>query len=415
MQFFTSATALRHRDFRLLWLGLLASQSGSMMQSAAILWHVYEVTHSPMALGVVGLVRVLPVVGFSLVSGVAADRYDRRKVMAVAQCGMAFCAAVLGAVALIGIKVVWPIYLLAALSSSFGAFDLPARQSLVPSLVPREDLPNAFSLNATMFQAASIAGPAMAGLVLARVGLAWAYWINAVSFVAILIALAAMSYRHVSSPEKRPEVRLSAAVEGLRFVRNEPIILSSMLLDFFATFFSAATALLPIYAREILHVGPVGYGWLYAAEAVGALFTGIFLSLRREINTSGKVLLVSVLLYGAATVAFGFSTAFPVSFLALMAVGASDTVSMVIRNTIRQFNTPDHLRGRMVSVNMIFFMGGPQLGEFEAGAVAAWLGAPFSVVSGGVGCIIAVLAVARLWPMLWRYGPESRRIEPRAR
>jgi MFS family permease len=413
MKFFTSATALRHRDFRLLWLGLLASQSGSMMQSAAILWHVYEVTHSPMALGVVGLVRVLPVVGFSLVSGVAADRYDRRKVMAIAQCGMAFCAAALGVVAFAAVKVVWPIYVLAALSSAFGAFDLPARQSLVPSIVPREDLPNAFSLNATMFQAASIAGPAMAGFILARVGLAWAYWINAGSFVAILIALAAMSYRHVESPEKRPKITLAAAVEGLHFVRNEPIILSSMLLDFFATFFSAATALLPIYAREILHVGPVGYGWLYAAEAVGALFTGIFLSIRREINTSGKVLLVSVFLYGLATVGFGVSTAFPICFLALMAVGASDTVSMVIRNTIRQLNTPDHLRGRMVSVNMIFFMGGPQLGEFEAGAVAAWLGAPFSVVSGGVGCVIAVLAIAKHWPVLWRYGANQHR-KPRS-
>lgn len=407
--YFNSATALRHRDFRLLWLGLLASQSGSMMQSAAILWHVYEVTHSAMALGVVGLVRVVPVVGFSLVSGVAADRYDRRKVMAIAQCGMAFCAAALGVVAVLGVRVVWPIYALAALSSSFGAFDLPARQSLVPSIVPRDDLPNAFSLNATMFQAASIAGPAMAGLVLARLGLAWAYWINAASFVAILIALAAMSYRHVSAPEKRPQVGLAAALEGLRFVRHEPIILSSMLLDFFATFFSAATALLPIYAREILHVGPVGYGWLYAAEAVGALFTGIFLSLRREINTSGRVLVVSVLLYGLATVGFGFSKVFPVSFLALMAVGASDTVSMVIRNTIRQFSTPDHLRGRMVSVNMIFFMGGPQLGELEAGAVAAWLGAPFSVVSGGIGCVIAVLAVARIWPMLWHYDSGQHR------
>lgn len=403
MAFFTSATALRHRDFRLLWIGMLASQSGSMMQSAAILWHVYEVTHSPLALGTVGLVRVLPIIGFSMVSGVAADRLDRRKLMMAAQAGMAVCALALGLEAYLSIHEVWPIYLLAALSSSFAAFDLPARQALIPSLVPRSDLPNALSLSATMFQAASIAGPAMAGIILARYGLPWAYWLNAASFMAILAALISMSYRPSHPPKDHASGGLAAAIEGLRYVRNEPIILSSMLLDFFATFFSSATALLPIYAREILKVGPVGYGWLYAAAAIGALITGAFLSLKREINTSGKLLMISVILYGLATVAFGFSTTFLPAFLALATVGASDTVSMVIRNTIRQLNTPDSLRGRMVSVNMIFFMGGPQLGELEAGLAASWFGAPFSVVSGGIGCLVAVFFVAKLWPMLWNY------------
>lgn len=409
MAFFRSATALRYRDFRLLWLGMLASQSGSMMQTAAILWHVYALTGSPLALGVVGLVRVIPIIVFSMISGVAADRFDRRKMMLFAQTGMAFCAVGLGLVAFFHVQSVWPIYVLAALSSSFAAFDLPARQALVPSLVPREDLPNAFSLNATMFQAASITGPALSGFVLAHFGLAWAYWINAISFLAIIAALLSMSYRHIAPEQKTPATGLSAAIEGLRYVRNEPLILSSMLLDFFATFFSSATALLPIYAKDILHVGPIGYGWLYAAAVVGALVTGTFLSLRHEINTSGKVLIVSVLLYGFATVAFGFSTSFLVAFLALAAVGASDTVSMVIRNTIRQINTPDHLRGRMVSVNMIFFMGGPQLGELEAGAVASWVGAPLSVISGGVGCVIATVFVWKIWPVLWNYSPENHR------
>lgn len=373
-----------------------------MMQTAAILWHIYEITGSAMALGLVGLVRVVPIVGFSLLSGVVADTFDRRKLMLLAQSGMALCAFGLGLVAFLHIRVAWPVYLLAALSSSFGAFDMPARQSLIPSIVPRNDLPNAFSLNATMFQAASVTGPAVGGIVLAHLGLHWAYWINAASFLAIIAALFLISYRPADAQENRPDVSLHAALEGLRFVRNEPFIISTMLLDFFATFFSSATALLPIYAKNILHVGAIGYGWLYAAEAVGALFTGITLSLRRNVDTSGKTLLIAVACYGAATILFGLSRLFVFSFLALAAVGASDTVSMVIRNTIRQLRTPDHLRGRMVSVNMIFFMGGPQLGELEAGVVAGWFGAPFSVVSGGIGCLIAAACVAKVWPVLWK-------------
>lgn len=402
MGFFTQATALRHRDFRLIWTGQLLSQSGSMMQSAAILWHIYQITGNAMALGLVGLVRVVPIIGFSLLSGVVADTFDRRKLMMVAQTGMGLCALGLGFVAYKHVLAPWPIYLFAALSSSFSAFDMPARQALIPSIVPREDLPNAFSLNATMFQAASVTGPAVGGLVLAHLGLQWAYWINALSFGAILIALVQVKFR----PQKdQTEVKIGihSAIEGLRFVKNEPLIFSTMLLDFFATFFSSATALLPIYARDILKVGPIGYGWLFAAEAVGALFTGVLLSLRKSINTSGKTLLIAVICYGTATVLFGISRLFPLSFLALGAVGASDTVSMVIRNTIRNIRTPDHIRGRMTSVNMIFFMGGPQLGELEAGAVAKWMGATFSVVSGGLACLIASLGVIKIWPQLWNY------------
>jgi len=374
-----------------------------MMQSAAILWHVYAITHSAMALGVVGLVRVVPIVGFSLISGVVADSFDRRKLMLLAQSGMAICAILLGVLALHEIKTPWPIYILAALTSAFSAFDLPARQSLVPSLVPKEDLPNAFSLNATMFQAASIAGPAMTGFVIAHLGLQWTYWLNAISYLAIIAALLAMHPKPAGANGTRANVSIAAAIEGLKFVRRAPLIISSMLLDFFATFFSSANALLPIYARDILHVGATGYGWLYAAAAVGALFTGVLLSLMPAFKNQGRVLLVSVGFYGLATIAFGVSRVFWIAFAALALTGAADTVSMIIRNTVRQLHTPDHLRGRMVSVNMIFFMGGPQLGEMEAGAVAAWMGAPFSVISGGIGCVLSVIWVAWQWPQLWEY------------
>lgn len=411
--FFRESTALRHRDFRLLWTGMLISVTGSMMQSAAILWHVYDITHSPLALGGVGLVRILPIIGFSLISGVVADSFDRRKLMIVAQIGMALCAIGLGLLAFAHVRSVWPIYLMAALSSAFGAFDMPARQALVPSLVPAEDLANAFSLNATMFQIGSIAGPALGGILISHLGLPWAYWINSVSFVAIILALIAMSARPTIAPEYRPSLSLSAVIEGLRFVRKTPLIFSSMLLDFFATFFSSATALLPIYARDILHVGATGYGWLYASQAVGALFAGVHLSLTATLRKQGPILLISVCIYGLATILFGFSTVFWLSFLALSLSGAADTVSMVIRNTIRQLNTPDHLRGRTVSINMIFFMGGPQLGEMEAGTVASWFGAPFSVISGGIACLVATGWVAWKWPFLWKYdqATELSRIE----
>ncbi len=402
--------ALRHRNYRLLWMGQFISVSGSLMQNAAILWHVYAVAQSPLALGVVGLVRVLPVVGFSFLSGMVADSFDRRKVMLVSQTGMAVCALALGALAFTGVKATWPIYLVAALSAAFGAFDLPARQALIPSIVPPEDLPNAFSVNAAMWQSAAIMGPAMAGVVIGRFGLEWAYWINALSFLAVIAALLDMRLKANAPSGERPRVNLASAIEGLQFVRRTPIILSSMLLDFFATFFSSATALLPIYAKDILRVGAEGYGWLYAAEAVGALGISVVLTFLRRIPRQGATLLIAVMIYGLATIVFGFATAFPIAFLALATVGAADTLSMVIRNTVRQLHTPDHIRGRMVSVNMIFFMGGPQLGELEAGLAAAWFGAPFSVISGGVGCLLATLWIARRWPWLWQYDQHQEQV-----
>ena len=400
--------ALRHRDFRLLWLGLFVSTSGSMMQTAAISWHIYDITNLPFALSFIGLTRVIPIFIFSPISGLAADRFDRRKVILVTQTCMLITATILGIVAYSGSKSALPVYFLAAIAAGFGVFDAPARQAMVPSLVSREDLPNAFSVNSIMFQTASVIGPAMAGIVIGRVGLHWAYWFNAVSFLTVIVALLAMKPRLQTreEKEKRPEISVAAAVEGFKFVRREPLILSSMLLDFFATFFSSATVLLPIYAKDILKVGAEGYGWLYAADAAGAAAAAITMAFMPRIQRQGQTLIIAVFIYGVATIWFGLSTNFISAFLALALTGVADAISVVIRNTIRQLATPDHLRGRMVSVNMIFFQGGPQLGNIEAGLVAQWFGAPFSVISGGVGCVIAVVWVARKWKTLWNYGNE---------
>lgn len=408
-----SFPALRSRNYRLLWLGLLVSNTGSFMQSAALLWHVSILVppdKKGLALGLVGLVRIVPIIAFSLVSGVVADARDRRRVLLVTQTVLALVAVTLAILAFRGLDSVVPLYALAAIGGAASAFDLPARQALTPTLVPREHLPNAIALNTIMFQIAAVAGPAFGGLLLATTHLGWAYAANAASFLFVIGAL--VSIRGVDTRPGRselgegqaaapPEVSLRAALEGLRFVFRAPLIRSTMFLDFFATFFSSATALLPIFAQDVLHVGPRGYGWLVAAPAAGALLTSaVMVPVADKVGRRGPVLLASVFVYGLATIAFGLSRSFWVTFACLAVTGAADTVSMVIRNVIRQLGTPDALRGRMTGVNMVFFMGGPQLGELEAGLVANWKGAPFSVVTGGIGCILATAWIAAVTPEL---------------
>jgi MFS family permease len=341
--------------------------------------------------------------------------FDRRRLMLVTQTVMAIFSAALAALTFRGLSVVWPVYAIAAASAAAGAFDLPARQALIPNLVPREHLANALSLNTIMFQMAAVCGPAAGGIVIGSFGVAWAYAFDAASFVMVIAALLMMSpaagreYRSAyadtrASEEPAAAFSLHAALEGLRFVFRAPLIRSTMLLDFFATFFSSATALLPIYAQSILRVGAHGYGWLYAAPAAGAIVaSAILVPIVDAIDYRGAVLAGSVMAYGFATVAFGLSKNFWLSLACLAATGAGDTVSTVFRGLIRQLETPDHLRGRMTGVNMIFFMGGPQLGELEAGLVANWLGAVVSVVTGGVGCVVATAWIVRRTPALLRY------------
>jgi len=393
----------------------MVSMTGSLMQNAALLWHVSLLVppeRKGLALGLVGLARFGPIVAFALVSGVVADAWNRRRLMLFTQTAAAMVALALATLAFRGLTVVWPIYALAALGGAVGVFDLPARQALVPMLLPREHLPNAISLNTIMFQTASVAGPALGGVLIAATSVAWAYVANAVSFGFVIVALLMMrdvpeTERAAPNAEVRNDVSLRAAFEGLRFVFRAPLIRSTMVLDFFATFFSSATSLLPIFAQDILNVGARGYGWLFAAPAAGAFVTSVALvPLIDRIDRRGLTLLWSIAFYGLATVVFGFSRSFWLTFACLAVTGATDTVSTVIRNVIRQLETPDRLRGRMTGINMMFFMGGPQLGELEAGTVANWLGAPFSVISGGVGSLLATAWVAGSTPMIRKYRRE---------
>jgi len=410
----SSFSALRHRNFRLLWMGQVFSTTGSMMQNAAVLWHVTHLAPEKdraLALGAVGLVKVVPIVACSLIGGVVADAVDRRRLMLVMQVLMTLFAGVLALLTFLDVEALWSVYLFTALISAANSFDGPARQSMIPALVPRQDFPNAISLNTIHFQVASVVGPLIGGIVIATLGEAWVYALNALSFLAVIVGLARM--RDIPARVgAKSDVSLRSALEGLRFVFRSPIIRSTMLLDFFATFFSSATGLLPLFAQDILHVGPLGYGWLLSAPAAGALLAGLLLVHASErIDHRGRTLLWSVVVYGAATVLFGISTSFLLTFVCLAVVGAADMVSTVLRNIIRQLTTPDHLRGRMTSVNMVFFMGGPQLGELEAGLVANALGAPFSVISGGLGCLVATAWIAAKTPALRRYRRDDPALE----
>lgn len=390
--------ALASRDFRLLWLGQVISISGSQMQNVAIAYEIYQRTGSKAMLGMVGLARIVPIVIFALVGGVIADSYRRRTIMMVTQATMMAAAVCLALLNEVGSSSALLILLLTSVTAAAGAFDGPARQALMPSLVPPQHFANAVSLSTMVFQTSMIVGPAVGGLILKHSAISMVYWTNAGTFLAVIGALFLM--RPVERVEKSGRPGLQALLDGLRFVRESRIVWSTMLLDFFATFFATATALLPVFAVDVLHVDAGGLGLLYAAEAVGSLIAGIALSLIGDFGRKGKVLLLSVALYGAATAIFGLSENFYLSLLMLGFVGAGDAVSTVIRQTIRQLSTPDHIRGRMTSINMIFFMGGPQLGNLEAGLVAAAVGAPLAVVTGGVAVVLLVGWTAIRYPIL---------------
>lgn len=411
--------ALRHRDYRLVWSGQFVSIVGTQMQFVAINWHIYRLLQDTaltvhvlgrpivlsgeaLGLGGVGLVRIVPIALFALVGGTLADVLDRRQLLVRTNALAALLAALLALASLTGHDRLGVIYLLTAAISATMAFSGPAFQAIIPNLVPRQDLTNAISLNSLMRQVATIVGPALAGVTMAAADIGWVYAANALSYVAIIAALLAIRYR--GGPAARDtQLGWEAIAEGWRFVRGARLIWSSMVLDFFATFFSSARNLLPLIAGEVLRTDERGYGLLATADAVGSLVAGLLVSLRRDIYRQGMVLLASVALYGLATALFGLATSFALSYLFFALVGASDTVSTIIRQTLRQTVTPDRLRGRMTGINQIFFMGGPQLGEVEAGLAASLLGAPLAIVTGGLATVAVTGLIAWRYPDLARY------------
>jgi MFS family permease len=410
--------ALTNRDFRLIWAGQLLSNVGSEMQLIAINWHVFTLLRDQslvvslfgrelslgaeaLGLGGVGLVRIIPIAIFALAGGMLADARDRRTMIIWTQSVAALFAVLLAAITLTGRESLSFLYLITALTSATQAFENPAKQSLIPNLVPREHLTNALSLNTLVWHISTIIGPAVAGVMVANFDIGLVYGVNALSFFALIIAAVFMNYRGGAASVEG--LGWAPFVEGLRFTFSTRLIRSTMLLDFFATLFSSARTMLPLVADEILRVGPQGYGILSTGQSVGALLAGVILSLRTEIKQQGRVLLISVALYGVATALIGISKIFALSYFLYALTGAGDTDSTVNRHTLRQMITPDRLSGRMTGVNMIFFMGGPQLGELEAGLVAAVFGTPFAIFTGGIATVLITGWIAWQYPRLRNY------------
>ncbi len=420
--------ALQSRDFRLLWFGRIPSILGTQMQRTAIDWHVFtllagversmtifgrEIPLDGQALGLgsLGLVRVLPILLLALIGGIAADTFDRRKVMIICETIAIISAAILTFLTLNGSITLPLLYVFTAITTGIAAFETPAQQSLIPNVVPKAHLGNAVSMNTILFYVGSIVGPGIAGLMIAALDIGFVYMINTISFLSVLIGLALMSYRQLE--KRNSNFNMASLIEGVRYTYNNKLVWSTMLMDFWATFFSGARTMLPIMATRVFGMGEVGFGILSTAQPVGAVVTGFIMSAIGDIRKQGPRLLVSVAMFGLATLLFGLSgqyaqvigttTAFALGYVFFALTGASDTVSSVIRGTIRQMTTPDELRGRMTSVNMMFFMGGPQLGEVEAGFVAALISAPFAIITGGIATIGMTAYMAYQYPILRQY------------
>ena len=399
--------SLKHKKFFYLWLGQLISITGTQMQLWALFWHVNQLDENPIALGGIGVARIFPVIIFSLIGGALADSVDRRKVMFATQSIAALLALTLALLTQFGNVTIWHIYFITALQAVVVAFDGPSRQALIPNLLPKKDLPNAFSMTFTAFQAGAVLGPALSGILISSFGQEAVYYFNAISFVAVLFALFMIGDVPQSIAEKAAGISVDSIKDGFRFIFSKPVIFSTMMLDFVATFFASANTLMPIIATDVLNVGVVEYGYLSAASAVGAVTVALVISQVKELRKQGTLFLGSVIVFGIATLIFGLTRSVVVAWLALAVTGAADGVSTIIRNTIRQLQTPDHIRGRMTSINQIFFQGGPQLGEIEAGVVAQLFGASFAVITGGLGCILGTLWIVWKWPQLRSYNGDE--------
>lgn len=399
--------ALRHHDYSLLLIGRFVSTIGRQMQTVAIAYQVYQFHHSTLDLGLIGLFRIVPVILFSLLGGVLADVVDRRRLMLLTQPLLLSYSAALALLTAAGMVNLGVIYGFTFLAAATGALDMPARQAIIPALVPRVHLPNALSWNITVTQVAMVAGPAVGGLAIGAIGLAGTYSFDAFGFLAVIIALLLMRSR-LGAASVGGARGWTAAVQGLGFIRRNTIVGSVMSLDFFATFWGSATVLLPAFADKILHVGPAGLGILYAAPAVGSVIGAVVMTgLSNRVRKPGFPLLIAVAAFGLATVGFGFARSMLTAILFLAATGLTDTVSMTLRHQILQLLTPDALRGRVTAANQVFVQGGPQLGQLEAGGVAAGFGVPFSIISGGVACVLTVIVIGWKFPAIRRYRIEQ--------
>ena len=393
---------VRNRDFVLYLVGRLVSSFGQQMLTVAIGWELYERTHSALALGLVGLTQMAPMVICTLPAGHVADNYDRKRIIMLMNLCVAFASLGLVWVSSLHANVLW-FYLCLFAAGTARTFLWPASSAFLPLLVERQDFSRAVTWNSGCFQLSSVAGPAAGGLLIALTHQAApVYAINAAAALLCLILLCFVRRRH--SVAVKENMTITSLIAGFEFVWRSKVILGTITLDMFAVLLGGATALLPVYAKDILHAGPGGLGLLQAALPLGSMLCALVLAHRKPLQKAGRSMLVAVAGFGIATIAFGFSRCFWFSFVMLALCGATDNISVVVRHTLVQLLTPDEKRGRVSAVNSLFIGTSNELGGFESGSVAYLLGPVFSVVSGGVGTILIVLAVAYIWPEIRRYG-----------
>jgi MFS family permease len=428
--------AFRFGDFSLFTAGNLLSITGRLMLALAVEWEIYARTHSATALGLVGLVIAVPVVTLSLPAGHLADRFSRKHIILVSQIFSALMSLALAVVSWkhLSIPLIAPlregnralavvagvferhqprfhfddasvplIYLILFIGASARTFSWAARSSFFPTLVPRDAFANAVTWNNSVFQIGSVVGPALSGLLVAYIGFSFVYLLDALcAFVFFLLVVAIRRSEQVL--DRSEASTWKSLVAGLQFVFRRKVILATITLDLFAVLLGGATALMPIFADQILHCGPVGLGWLRAMPAIGALVTALAVAHLPPMKNAGRTLLWCVTGFGLATIAFGLSKTFWLSLGLLCLVGAFDSVSVIIRGSIVQLVTPDEMRGRVSSVNNIFIGTSNEFGAFESGLTAAMFGPVVSVVAGGIGTILVVFGVAVRWPETRKIG-----------
>ena len=400
---FLDVTPLRlDRDYRWLWSGQVISGIGNQITRIALPYQVFVLTGSTLAVAALTLFQLVPILVFALGAGSLADAVDRRKLLMVTQTGLAACSVVLVLLSLHGSPPVFALFAVAFVSAGLGAVDQPTRASAIPRLVPPERLSSAIALNQLNFQLASIVGPAVGGLLIATVGLAGAYAVDVLSFIASLTVLAIIAPLPPLTDVTRPG--LEAIREGLRFARERRSILGSFVIDLNAMIFGMPTSLFPVLALEVFNAGPAGFGLLTAAPAAGAFVGALFSGWVGRVQRIGRAIVLSVVAWGLAILAFGLlAFSFPLALLMLAGAGAADVFSAVFRSTLVQSEAPDQLRGRVTSIHGLVVTSGPRLGDIEAALVASLVGPQLAVISGGVLCLLGVVFVARRFPELVGY------------
>jgi MFS family permease len=396
--------AFTHPDFVLFEIARFLIVTAVEMQAVAVGWQVYDITKRALDLGLVGLAQFLPGILLFLVSGHASDRFDRRKVLGACYAGYAVCSGLLRVLAVHSTHAVPPIYLVLILLGVVRSFNGTASRSILPQLVPEEHFSNAVAWNATAFQAATIIGPSLGGVLYAAFrGPSEVYAVAMITAMGALVS----AFRIKTRPQirRREPMTLKTVFAGLHFIWREKLILGAISLDLFAVLLGGAVALLPVYAREILHTGPWGLGLLRTAPGVGAALMAVALAHRPLRSRAGPMLLWSVAGFGVCTILFGVSTSLVLSLIALICLGAADMISVIIRATLVQLRTPDEMRGRVMAVDMVFIGTSNELGQFESGLTAQWFGTVPAVVLGGVGTLLIIALWGWIFPDLRRLGP----------